>query len=185
MPAPSYGSVPRALAGPAAGQLGGRGGSWGCRAQGPGCLARPSGGHGASTGAFWPEEVTEKQVGASESPGNSRRGRTLLLPRAGQVAACLHCFPGTARLQSRAPPKSPRGAREGLWPCPGDAPEGERLAQAPGRGPQQPPRTEGRVAAAFLVAHGRPVPSVQCLRASREERCPTLEYCWPAWGRGR
>lgn len=114
------------------------------------------GGHGASTGAFWPEEVTEKWVGASESPRNSRRGQTLLL-----------------------------GAREGLWPFPADAPKGERPAQAPGCGPQQPPHTEGWAAAAFRVAHVRPVPSVQCLRVSREERCPTLEYCRPAWGRGR
>ena len=44
---------------------------------------------------------------------------------------------------------------------------------------------EGRAAAAFHVAHVRLVPSVRCLRVSREERCPTLEYCWPAWGRGR
>lgn len=52
------------------------------------------GGHGASTGAFWPEEVTEKWVGASESPRNSRRGQTLLLLRAGRILAFLQRLPG-------------------------------------------------------------------------------------------
>lgn len=96
MPAPSYGSVPRALVGPAAGQLGvgGWGGSRECCGPGPGCLARPSGGPGVSAGAFWPEEVTEKWIGASESPRNNSRGQTLLLLRAGQIPAFLQPLPG-------------------------------------------------------------------------------------------
>lgn len=57
----------------------------------PGCLL---GGHGPALGpeqlqrtaleAFWPEEVTEKWVGASEGPGDSRKGQMLLILRVNQ-----------------------------------------------------------------------------------------------------
>lgn len=116
----------------------GEGGSWEGCGQGPGCLARPSGDHGASTGpraalgdstgAFWPEEVTEKWVGASEGPRNSRRGQTLLLLRAGRSLAFLQLLPGDSPAPDKNAARVRCGAREGLWPFPGDAPEGEGLA---------------------------------------------------------
>ncbi|CAK7293136.1 hypothetical protein VULLAG_LOCUS3112 [Vulpes lagopus] len=123
----------------------GRGSSWECCGQGPGCLVRPSGDRAASTGpraalgdstgAFWPEEVTEKWVGASEGPRNSRGGQTLLLLRAGQGLAFLQLLPGhsPAPEQSAAqvavwssggpealPRRCSRGGRtsSGSWPWP-------------------------------------------------------------------
>lgn len=76
-------------------------------------LACPSGGHGPALGpeqlqrtaleAFWPEEVTEKWVGASEGPGNRRKGQMLLTLRVSQ-RAFLQLPLVRARLQSRGLP---------------------------------------------------------------------------------
>lgn len=53
--------------------------------------------------AFWPEEVTEKRVGASKGPGNSRKGQILLILRVNQ-RAFLQLPLVRARLQSRRLP---------------------------------------------------------------------------------
>lgn len=59
--------------------------------------------------AFWPEEVTEKWVGASKGPGNSRKRQMLLTLRVSQ-RAFLQWPLVRARLQSRGLPTLPHGA---------------------------------------------------------------------------
>lgn len=116
------------------------------------------------------EEVTEKWVGASEGPGNSRKGQMLLTLRVRQRAG----------LQSRGLP----------WqPCEACSPFQQILRKTSALELRLLPVTpgslctEGQGAAAFRAAHVS-----QFLRpmswSFQRRMAPTLEYCWPGRRRG-
>lgn len=110
-------------------------------------------------------EVTEKWFGASKGPGNSRKSQMVLTLRVSQpFSSCLRCEPGSKAegcLYSHVEPAAlSRRTREGEKTS---ALELRLLPVTPGS-----LCTEGQ-AAAFRVAHVRPVSSIQCLEEFPEK----------------